>query len=187
MTWLALFGIASGSFSVSAGANRHIQPVRRYGDLRPNYWALPKNRSLTPSVSLKPGRREYGRSFDKTMSFKLPIALRPETVSSRLYWPEKGLSESMSLSLDSRIFCLLCVTQYRSVLAKDIGERYYADCVIKPLFRLPGEPCLYDCALDLAAGGISVPVDVARDSIHSSDGLVEGFCGQPFVQGETPR
>ncbi len=126
--------------------------------------------------------------FDKTLTFKLPIALASRDGIFAAELAGRGFSGVKEPFLGPRgFFALFCRNASTADLVKDIGQRYYADCVIKPYSACRATHPFIDCALELARHPDCKITDIEKIVIHATPGTIAGFCGQPFNPGATPQ
>jgi 2-methylcitrate dehydratase PrpD len=72
-------------------------------------------------------------------------------------------------------------------LTKDLGRRFYADCVIKPYSACRATHLSIDCALQIARRNDIKVGEIKEIMIHTAPATIAGFVGQPFTPGETPQ
>lgn len=126
--------------------------------------------------------------WDKTMAFKLPIALASRNGIFSAELAQQGFSGLKDPFLGKYgYFSLYCRNSDTGNLIKELGKRFYADCVIKPYSCCRATHPSIDCALKISsANGFSVEkVDTIK--VYLNPSTINGFTGQPFVPGETPQ
>lgn len=126
--------------------------------------------------------------YDKKMSFKLPIALSARNGIFAAELAKQGFSGVTDPFLGSHgYFSLYCRNPDTRDLNKDLGKRFYADCVIKPYSACRATHSSVDSAMKIAGGhDIKIP-DIQEIEVRVSPATLKGFCGQPFILGETPQ
>jgi 2-methylcitrate dehydratase PrpD len=126
--------------------------------------------------------------YDKTMAFKLPIALSARNGIFAAELARQGFAGVKDPFLGSHgFFKLYCPNHDTRDLTKDLGKRFYADAIIKPYSACRATHSSIDTALKIA-GGIGFNVaDIKEIEIHASPTTISGFCGQPLEFGETPQ
>jgi 2-methylcitrate dehydratase PrpD len=126
--------------------------------------------------------------FDKTLTFKLPISLACRDAIFSAELAQQGYPGVIEPFLGPRgYFKLYCHNYNTDDLVKDLGKRYYADCVIKPYSACRATHPSIDCALAIALKPDFKVTDVDEIVINAVAGVVNGFTGQPFTPGETPQ
>ncbi|HEX7475261.1 MAG TPA: MmgE/PrpD family protein, partial [Dehalococcoidales bacterium] len=126
--------------------------------------------------------------FDKTVAFKLPIALASRDGIFAAELAKQGFGGVKEPFLGPRgYFALYCRNYNIDDLAKDIGKRFYADCVIKPYSACRATHPAIDCALEIARNNDIKVEDIEEIVVHITPGTLAGFVGQPFAIGETPQ
>jgi 2-methylcitrate dehydratase PrpD len=127
--------------------------------------------------------------FDKTMAFKLPISFSSRNGIFSAELAKQGFVGVNEPFLGPRgFFALYCSKNHdTSGLVKDLGKRYYADVIIKPYSSCRATHPFIDCALQFVGNKDFKAEDIASVTIHTSKGMIDGFCGQPFLRGETPQ
>jgi 2-methylcitrate dehydratase PrpD len=126
--------------------------------------------------------------FDKTMAFKLPIALASRDGIFAAELAKQGFGGVKEPFLGPRgYFALYCRNSNVEDLAKDIGKRFYADRVIKPYAACRATHPAIDCALEIARNNDIKVEDIEQIIVHVTPGTLTGFVGQPFAIGETPQ
>ncbi|HSW58441.1 MAG TPA: MmgE/PrpD family protein [Dehalococcoidales bacterium] len=126
--------------------------------------------------------------FDKTLCFKLPIALSSRNAVFSAELAKRGFTGVNEPFLGPRgFFALYCRNPDTTGLVKDLGQRYYADCVIKPYSACRATHPFIDCALEISRKQKITTGEIEKITVHASPGIISGFCGQPFICGETPQ
>jgi 2-methylcitrate dehydratase PrpD len=123
---------------------------------------------------------------DKTMSFKLPMALVARNGIFSAELAGQGFIGVNDPFLGSGGFFKLYCKKYNTQdILKNLGQRYYADAVIKPY------PCCrlthssIDSALKVTNESTYEVSDVQEIQIKVTPGIFNGFCGQPYKSSET--
>ncbi len=127
--------------------------------------------------------------FDKTMSFKLAISLASRNGIFAAELAKQGYAGVNEPFMGPRgYFALFCRGACNvDDLTRDLGKKYYADCVIKPYSACRATHPSIDCALQIAGSRDVGPEDIEEITVHTTPGTAAGFCGQPFTLGETPQ
>jgi 2-methylcitrate dehydratase PrpD len=126
--------------------------------------------------------------FDKTLSFKIPIALASRDGIFAAELAEKGFPGINEPFQGPRgYFALFCRNSNTDNLTRDIGKKFYADCVIKPYSACRATHLSIDCAIQIAQNNIYNGEDIEHITVFSSPGTTATFVGQPFTPGETPQ
>jgi 2-methylcitrate dehydratase PrpD len=119
--------------------------------------------------------------FDKTLAFKLPIAFaaREGIVAAEL--AQRGFPGVDEPFLGPRgYFAMYCRDYDAAQVTKDLGRRFYGDCVIKPYSACRMTHPFIDCALAIVASNNVDGTEVAEIVIHATERVVDSFVGQPF-------
>jgi len=125
---------------------------------------------------------------DKTMSFKLPIALSARNGIFSAELAGRGFTgvKDPFLGTDG-FFKLYCRNHDTRDLTKDLGKRFYGDSIIKPYSACRSTHPSIDTALKIATSNDINASDIQEIEVHALPGTVRGFCGQPFILQETPQ
>jgi 2-methylcitrate dehydratase PrpD len=125
---------------------------------------------------------------DKTTSFKLPIALSARNGIMAAELAGRGFyGVDDPFHGNYGFFSLYCRKPDTSNLIKDLGKRFYADCVFKPYSACRSTHSSIDSALKISLNNDIDILDINEIEVHLSQGIYEGFCGQPFITGATPQ
>jgi 2-methylcitrate dehydratase PrpD len=125
--------------------------------------------------------------FDKTLAFKLPIALASRNGIFAAELAKQGFPGINEPFLGPRgYFALFCPESNTDDLTRDIGKKFYADCVIKPYSACRATHLSIDCALQIARNYIYNGEDIDHITVFTNPGTAT-FVGQPFTPGETPQ
>ncbi len=125
---------------------------------------------------------------DKTMSFKLPMALSARNGIFAAELAGHGFAGVKDPFLGTNgFFKLYCRNHDTSEITKDLGKRFYADTTIKPYSACRMTHSSIDSALKIARGNNYKIEDIEGIEVLVTPGTYDGFCGQPFVFGETPQ
>jgi 2-methylcitrate dehydratase PrpD len=126
--------------------------------------------------------------FDKTMSFKLPIALSARNGIFAAELAKQGFAGVKDPFLGSHgFFKLYCRNHDTGEICKDLGKRFYADAVIKPYSACRMTHSSIDTALKIARGNDYQVGDIKEIEVLVTPGTFKGFCSQPLLHGETPQ
>lgn len=126
--------------------------------------------------------------MDKTMAFKLPMAL---TVRNGIFSAELagqgfvGVKDPF-LGVNG-YFKLYCTNYNTQDILKNLGKKFYADAVIKPYPTCRLTQSSIDSALKIAKRDDCKVTDIQEVEIKTTPGIFKGFCGQLFTLGETPQ
>jgi 2-methylcitrate dehydratase PrpD len=126
--------------------------------------------------------------WDKTMSFKLPIALACRDGIFAAELAQQGFKGVSDPFVGARgYFDLFTQNADRAKLTKDVGRRYYADCVIKPYPCCRANHSAIDTALKIAAQPGYRAEDILEIELNTAPAVLELFVGKPFTPGDTPQ
>lgn len=126
--------------------------------------------------------------WDKVMVFKLPIALAARNGIFSAEMAARGFTGLKDPFLGNHgYFSLYCPNHDLAGLTRDLGKRFYADCVIKPYSACRATHCAIDTALKIAGENAIDTEKIAEITVHLTKGVLNAFTGQPFVLGETPQ
>jgi 2-methylcitrate dehydratase PrpD len=126
--------------------------------------------------------------FDKTMTFKLPIALSGRNGIFAAELAQQGFDGVKEPFLGPRgYFSLFCTKSNIEDLKTDLGKRFYADCVIKPYSACRTTHPSIECALEIVRRNDIKAEDIEEIAIHVAPSVTSGFCGQAFTGKETPQ
>jgi 2-methylcitrate dehydratase PrpD len=126
--------------------------------------------------------------FDKTMAFKLPIALSARNGIFAAELARQGFAGVKDPFLGSHgFFALYCRNPDTRNLNKDLGRRFYADCTLKPYSACRATHSSIDTALKIACGNDINVANIKEIEVRVSPAILKGFCGQPLIFGETPQ
>lgn len=126
--------------------------------------------------------------WDKTHAFKLPISMQARNGIFSAELAQIAFTGNID-PLTGKIgyFALFCGDSDLNALMKDLGKRYYADCVIKPYSSCRGTHAPIDCAMKIAGQDGYDVNDIEEINIYLPPFRVKGFVGQPFMIGEVPQ
>ena len=126
--------------------------------------------------------------WDKVMVFKLPIALAARNGIFSAELAARGFTGLKDPFLGNHgYFSLYCPNRDIAGLTRDLGKRFYADCVIKPYSACRATHSAIDTALKIARENAIDAEKIAEIAVHLTPGALNGFTGQPFILGETPQ
>jgi len=126
--------------------------------------------------------------WDKVMVFKLPIALSARNGIFSAELAARGFTGLKDGLLGRHgYFSQYCPNNDMAGLTKDLGKRFYADCVIKPYSACRATHSSIDTALKISRENAFNAEKIAEITVHLTPGAVNGFTGQPFIPGETPQ
>jgi 2-methylcitrate dehydratase PrpD len=125
--------------------------------------------------------------FDKTLAFKLPIAFAAKEGIVAAELAERGFAGVDEPLLGPRgYFALYCRDYDAGQVTKDLGTRFYSDCVIKPYSACRMTHAFIDCALAIVRENAIHAGDVAEIVIHATERVAGSFVGQPLPAGTRP-
>ena len=126
--------------------------------------------------------------WDKTMSFKLPIALACRDGIFAAELAQQGFKGVTDPFVGARgYFDLFTQNADRAKLTKDLGRRYYADCVIKPYPCCRANHSAVDTALKIVAQPGYKVDDILEIELNTAPAVLDLFVGKPFILGDTPQ
>lgn len=126
--------------------------------------------------------------WDKVMTFKLNMALAAKTGIFSAEMAARGFTGQKDAFLGRYgYFKQYCSEPDTSNFTKDLGKRFYGDCIIKPYSACRATHSSIGSALEVSAQRDIDPEQVSEVTVNVSPGIFNGFCGQPFVPGETPQ
>jgi len=126
--------------------------------------------------------------WDKTVVFKLPISLAARNGIFSAELAKQGFSGVKDPFLSRHgYFSLYCRNYNTENLAKDLGKRFYADCIIKPYSSCRATHPSIDAVLKIASTNVVEVENIEEITIHLPPATLNGFVGQPFKIGETPQ
>jgi 2-methylcitrate dehydratase PrpD len=124
----------------------------------------------------------------KTMAFKLPIALASRNGIFAAELAQQGFSGIKDPFLGAHgYFAMYCRDYNTNKLIKDLGQKYYADCVHKPYSCCRATHPSIDCALKITAMEEFKVENIINIKIYLNPSVIQGFTGQPFIIEETPQ
>jgi 2-methylcitrate dehydratase PrpD len=126
--------------------------------------------------------------WDKVMTFKLCIALAAKNGIFSAELAAHGFTGVKDPFLGNHgYFSLYCSNYDATNLNRDLGKRFYADCVIKPYSACRATHSSIDSALMISRNNNIQADNVEEIVVHLNPRILNGFTGQPFVMGETPQ
>lgn len=125
---------------------------------------------------------------DKTLSFKLPMCLTARNAIFSADFARLGFSAMRDAIGGSHgFFKLYCSNPQPDKLTARLGERYFADCVIKPWAACRATHPSINACVDIFEQGALETNDIDRVVIHVTPRTFSGFVGQPFEVGSCPQ
>jgi 2-methylcitrate dehydratase PrpD len=119
--------------------------------------------------------------FDKTLAFKLPIAFAAGGGIVAAELAERGFPGVDEPLVGPRGYLSMYCRDYDAgQVTKDLGKRFYSDCVIKPYSSCRMTHPFIDCALAVTNANDIAVDEVAVVRIHCTPEVAGSFCGQPF-------
>jgi len=126
--------------------------------------------------------------WDKVMTFKLCMALAAKNGIFSAELAAQGFTGVKDPFLGKHgYFSLYCSDYDTTSLNRNLGKRYYADCVIKPHSACRATHSSIDSALMISRNNNIQPENIEEIIVHLPSRILNGFTGQPFVLGETPQ
>ena len=126
--------------------------------------------------------------YDKSMSFKLPIALSARNGIFSAELAGQGFIGVKDPFLgDHGFFRLYCRNYDTREITKDLGKRFYADAVIKPYSACRMTHSSIDSALKIANDSYYKVEDITEIEVLLTPGVFKGFCSQLSFHGDTPQ
>jgi 2-methylcitrate dehydratase PrpD len=126
--------------------------------------------------------------YDKTMCFKLPIALSARNGIFSAALAKEGFGGVKDPFTGAHgFFHNYCKNVDLSDLDKELGRRFFADAIIKPYSACRGTHSSIDSALKIARAHEYNPENIEKIEVRVTPGTLKGFCGQPLEFGETPQ
>ena len=126
--------------------------------------------------------------IDKTIAFKLPIALASRNGIFSAELAKQGFAGVKDPLLGKHgYFALYCRNYNTENLTRDLGRRFYSDRVIKPYSCCRANHSAIDSALKIARTHDMKPEDIEEIFICTTPATRDGFVGQAFETGDTPQ
>lgn len=127
--------------------------------------------------------------FDQTLAFKLPMAFaaRNAIVSAEL--AQAGFSgPADAIGGRHGFFDMYCSNPDPEKVTRQLGQTYYADCVIKPWSACrASHPSLDACVRLASENDLHDDSRIQEVVIHVTPRTLNGFVGQPFAVGDCPE
>jgi 2-methylcitrate dehydratase PrpD len=125
---------------------------------------------------------------DKSMSFKLPIALSARNGIFAAELARQGFAGVKDpFTGTSGFFKLYCRNADWRDIVKNLGNRFYADAIYKPYSACRMTHSSIDSALKIARGNVFKEADIKAVEVLVTPGVCKGFCSPPLTLGETPQ
>jgi len=126
--------------------------------------------------------------MDKSMAFKLPIALSARNGIFAAELAGQGFAGVKDPFLGTNgFFKLYCRNHNTQDIVKNLGKKFYADAIIKPYSACRMTHSSIDSALKIARGNDYKVTDIKEIEVLVTPGTFKGFCSQPLFFGETPQ
>ena len=125
----------------------------------------------------------------KTLSFKLPMALASRNAIFSADFAKAGMTATHDAFGGKKgYFFLFCGDERKpELLTRDLGEKYYADVVIKPWSACRATHPSIDATMQIIQSHDIDPDEVDRIVIGVTPRTAQGFVGQPWAIGEEPQ
>ena len=126
--------------------------------------------------------------YDKTMSFKLPIALSSRNAIFSAELAQQGFQGVKDPITGAHgFFANYCRNPNLQNLGKDLGKRFYADAIFKPYSACRATHSSIDSAMKIARMPEYHVENIKGIEIRLTPGAFKGFCGTPLGLGGTPQ
>jgi 2-methylcitrate dehydratase PrpD len=126
--------------------------------------------------------------YDKTVCFKLPIALSARNGIFSALLAKEGFDGVRNPLIGSHgFFHNYCKNPNLSEVVKELGKRFFADSIIKPWSSCRATHSSIDSALKVAHAHDYKPEDIEKIEMRVTPGALKGFCGGALNFGETPQ
>ncbi len=126
--------------------------------------------------------------YDKSMSFKLPIALSARNGIFSASLAKEGFAGVKDPFTGAHgFFHNYCKNADLSDVTRDLGKRFFADGIIKPWSACRATHSSIDSALKVARTHEYKPEDIEKIEMQVTPGALKGFCGGALEFGETPQ
>jgi 2-methylcitrate dehydratase PrpD len=123
--------------------------------------------------------------FDKTLAFKLPIACSAREAIFAAELAQRGFEGVAEPFLGPRgYFSMFCRGYNADLVTKDLGRKFYSDCVVKPYSACRITHPFIDCAIAVAGSEGFEADQVAAVTIHATGFAGNSFCAQPLSHSE---
>lgn len=125
---------------------------------------------------------------DKTLAFKLPIALSARNAIFSAELAATGFTGPRD-AITGRFgyLSLYGNNPEPKKITRELGQRFYADAVIKPWSCCRASHPSLDAALTIRSRHAVRPETIERVLVHVTSRTKQGFVGQPFEVGESPE
>ncbi|MDR9785863.1 MAG: MmgE/PrpD family protein [Peptococcaceae bacterium MAG4] len=125
---------------------------------------------------------------DKAMTFKLPIALAARNGIFAAELAQQGFHGPKDALFGNKgYFAQYTKNADTRNLTRDLGKKFFADCVIKPYASCRATHPSIDAVMKIVTSQEISIDDIEKIIIHVTPRTLKGFVGQPFVIGETPQ
>jgi 2-methylcitrate dehydratase PrpD len=122
--------------------------------------------------------------FDKTLCYKLPIACSSREGVFAAELAARGFQGVTDPFLGPRgYFALFCRNHSADQVAKDLGRKFYSDCVIKPYSACRITHPFIDSALAIATSHDVDAEQIAAIAVHGTHFGAGSFCAQALPPG----
>jgi 2-methylcitrate dehydratase PrpD len=123
--------------------------------------------------------------FDKTLCYKLPMACSSREGIFAAELAERGFQGIVEPFLGPRgYFSMFCRNHSADQVAKNLGRKFYSDCVIKPYSACRITHPFIDSALAIATSHDIDAEQIATITIHGTHFGVDSFCAQPLPSAD---
>ncbi len=126
--------------------------------------------------------------MDKSMSFKLPIALSSRNGIFAAELAGQGFAGVKDpFTGTNGFFKLYCRNANLQDIVKDLGKRFYADAVHKPYSACRMTHSSIDSAVHISRGNDYKEPDIESVEVRVTPTVCRGFCSGDLAYGETPQ
>jgi 2-methylcitrate dehydratase PrpD len=124
--------------------------------------------------------------MDKSMSFKLPMALSSRNGIFAAELAKQGFSGLKDpFTGVNGFFKLYCRNYNTEEIVKNLGKKFYADAIIKPYSACRMTHSAIDSAVHISRGNDYEETDIESVEVLVTPSVCKGFCSGPLTFGET--
>ncbi len=126
---------------------------------------------------------------DKTLAFKLPMALAARNALFSTDFAARGMTASHDAFGGGKgYFFLFCGENKKpELLCENLGEQYFADVVIKPWSSCRVTHPSIDAVMQIVNEHEIDPEHIAKIIVHTTPRTAQGFCAKPWELGDDPQ